>query len=139
MQSAAKSCIAAKHLGWRVAFPLGGTGKPPGRKCPKKGEKLQNSPPRSDPREWGKLPQKGGKIPRTHTIFGNSLSFLSLIFLYCQGKTLKLTKDSCPLPNPLKPWKRQRNSTNFKQGKSLLKINQGNPKKTKERKDRVFP
>ena len=49
-------------LGLRVVFPLRGPGKPPGRKSPKNGEKLQNSPPRSDPRKWGKLPQKKGRI-----------------------------------------------------------------------------
>ena len=37
---------------------LRGPEKPPGRKSPKNGEKLQ-FPPRSDPRKWRKLPQKG--------------------------------------------------------------------------------
>ena len=45
-------------------------------------------------------------------------------FLFYQGKTLKLIKDFCPLPNPLKAWKKQRKNTN-NQEKSLLKINQG--------------
>ena len=39
-------------------FPLRGPGKPPGRKSPKNGEKLQNSPPRSDPQKWGKITEK---------------------------------------------------------------------------------
>ena len=63
-----------------------------------------------------------------------TLSFLSLVFLSYQGKTLKSTKDFCSLPNPLKPWKNQRKHTNS-QGTSLLKINQGIPKN--QRKDRV--
>ena len=43
----------------RVVFPLlRGPGKPPGRQPPKNGEKLQNSPPRSDPRKWGKITKK---------------------------------------------------------------------------------
>ena len=77
----------------------------------------------------------GGRV-RAVPVFGSGgssakgdffLSFLSLIFLFYQGKTLKLTKDFCLLPNPLKPWKKQRKSTN-NQGNSLLKINQGIPK-----------
>ena len=46
----------------RVVFPLRGPGKPPGRKYPKNGEKLQNSPPQSDPRKWGKIAPKITKI-----------------------------------------------------------------------------
>ena len=46
-------------------------------------------------------------------------------------KNLKLTKDFCPLPNPLKPWKNQRKRTND-QGNSLLKINQGIPEKARK-------
>ena len=57
-------------------------------------------------------------------------------FLFYQGKTLTLTKDFCPLPNPLKPWKKQRKYTN-NQGTSLLKINQGTSK-NQGRKDRVL-
>ena len=60
-------------------------------------------------------------------ILGKALSFLSLVFLFYQGKALKLTKDFCPLPNPLKPWKNQRKNTN-NQGNSLHKINQRVPK-----------
>ena len=52
----------------RVVFPLRGPEKPPGRKSPKNGEKLQNSPPRSDPRRWGKLPPKRGKDYSENTI-----------------------------------------------------------------------
>ena len=50
----------------RVVFPLRGTGKPPRRKSPKNGEKLQNSPPRSDPQKWGKNCPKNYK----NCIFG---------------------------------------------------------------------
>ena len=51
-----------------------------------------------------------------------TLSFLSLIFLFYQGKISNL-----PPPNPQNPWERQRKYQN-KRGNSLLKINQGNPK-----------
>ena len=54
------------YFGLRVVFPLRGPRKPPGRKSPKNGETLQNSPPRSDPRKWGKLPQKGVKLLRKY-------------------------------------------------------------------------
>ena len=67
--------------------------------------------------------------PRGREVPGTPLSFLSSIFLFYQGKTLKLTKDFCPLPNPLKPWKKQRKGTD-NQRNSLLKINQGIQKKT---------
>ena len=56
----------------------------------------------------------------------NSLSFLSLVVLFYQGKPPKLTKDFPSLPNPLKPWKKQGKHPN-NQGNSLLKFNQGNP------------
>ena len=46
----------------RVVLPLRRAGKPPGRKSPKNGEKLQNSPPRSDPRKWGKITEKLQKM-----------------------------------------------------------------------------
>ena len=60
-----------------------------------------------------------------------ALSFLSLVFLVYQGETLKLIKDFFPLPNPRKPWKNQRKHRN-NQGNSLLKINQGIPKKPRK-------
>ena len=42
-------------LALRVVFPLTEPpGSPPGQKSPKNGDKLQNSPPRSSPRKWGK-------------------------------------------------------------------------------------
>ena len=44
----------------RVVFPLRGPGKPPGRKSLKIGEKLQNSPPRSNPPKMGKNRTKKG-------------------------------------------------------------------------------
>ena len=50
------------------------------------------------------------------------LSFPSLIFLFYQGKTLKLTKDLCPLPNPLKLWKNQRKRTNNQKKNPCLKL-----------------
>ena len=53
------------------------------------------------------------------------LPFLDLSVL--PRKTLKLTKDFCPLPNPLKPRKNQTKHRN-NQGNSFLKINQGIPK-----------
>ena len=56
-----------------------------------------------------------------------ALSFHSLLFLFYQGKTLKFTKDFLSLPNPQNPWKRLRKYQN-NQGKSLLKMSQGNPK-----------
>ena len=46
----------------QVVFPLRGPGKPPGWKSPKNGEKLQNSPPRSDPRKWGKITEELQKL-----------------------------------------------------------------------------
>ena len=42
----------------QVVFPLTEPRKPPGRKFWKNGEKLQNSPPRSNPRKWGKITEK---------------------------------------------------------------------------------
>ena len=55
-------------LGLRVVCPLRGPGKPPGRKSPENGEKLQNSTPRSDPQEWGKL-QKNCTFGVIFTLF----------------------------------------------------------------------
>ena len=52
--------VLVATLALRVVFPLGGPRKPPGRRSPKNGEKLQNSPPRSDPRKWGKIAPKKG-------------------------------------------------------------------------------
>ena len=52
-----------------------------------------------------------------------------LPFLDCSVFTKenpKFTKDFPPLPNPLKPWKKQGKHPN-NQGNSLLKIYQGNP------------
>ena len=46
-----------------------------------------------------------------------------LDFSVLPRKTLKLTKESCPLPNSPKPWKNQRKRTN-NQGNSFLKIDQ---------------
>ena len=61
---------------------------------------------------------KGRHLLSTHPV----LSFLG--FPVYQGKTLKFTKDFCPLPNPSKPWKTQRKRTNS-QGNSLLKLLEG--------------
>ena len=90
---------------------------------------------RKHPRAFMPTLANFGELWRTHnSVLTNlladihqTLSFLSLIFLAYQGKPLKLTKDFCPLPNPLKPWKSQRKHRN-NQGNSLLKINQGIPK-----------
>ena len=43
-----------RPLKLRVVFPLTEPRKPPGQKSPKNGEKLQNSPPRSNPPKMGK-------------------------------------------------------------------------------------
>ena len=51
-----KSSISTQVLG--VVFPLTEPRKPPGRKSPKNGAKLQNSSPRSNPRKWGKITEK---------------------------------------------------------------------------------
>ena len=64
-------------------------------------------------------PRRGsGWYPQKHLV----LFFLG--FSVLPRKNLKLTKDFCPPPNPLKPWKNQRKRTN-NQGNSLHKINQG--------------
>ena len=42
-------------LSLRVVFPLRGAGQPLRRKCQKNGEKLQDSPPRSGPRNWAEV------------------------------------------------------------------------------------
>ena len=62
----------------RVVFPLTEPRKPPGRKSQKNGEKLQNSPPRSNPRKWGKITEK---LPKN--VFSGSI-FL-VIFRYFRG------------------------------------------------------
>ena len=41
----------------------------PGAGSPKNGEKLQNSPPRSKPRKWGKITEKLQKILRKYIFF----------------------------------------------------------------------
>ena len=64
----------------RVVFPLTEPWKPPGRKCPKNGEKLQNSPPRSNPRKKGKITEKLQKM-YFRSIFCN----FSVIFPYFRG------------------------------------------------------
>ena len=46
----------------RDLFPLRGPGKPPGRKSSKEGERLQNSPSRSDPQKRGKITEKLQKL-----------------------------------------------------------------------------
>ena len=43
---------------------------------------------------------KNGAREKMGTVYNHVLPFLD--FLFCQGKPLKLTKDFCPLPNPLK-------------------------------------
>ena len=57
-------CLAQplEAQGLQVVFPLRGPGTPPGRKSPKNGEKLQNSPLRSDPRKRGKITEKLQKL-----------------------------------------------------------------------------
>ena len=71
--------------------------------------------------------------------FFRDLHYPVLPFLYFsvyQGKTLKVTKDFCPPPNPLKPWKcSQSKHTFFQQEDSLLKINKGKPPPKKQGKD----
>ena len=52
----------------------------PGAGIPKNGEKLQNSPPRSNPRKWGKITEKLQKILRKY-IFCN----FSVIFPHFRG------------------------------------------------------
>ena len=64
----------------RVVFPLGEPWKPPGRKSPKNGKKLHNSPPRSNPRKWGKITEKLQKILRKY-IF----CIFSVIFPHFRG------------------------------------------------------
>ena len=62
----------------RVVFPLTEPRKPPGRKSPKNGKKLQNSPPRSNPPKMGKNYQKITKnTPKIHLFecFGNFSPF----------------------------------------------------------------
>ena len=51
-------------------FPLQSPWKPPGRESLKNGEKIQNPPPRSNPRKWGKITEKLQKILRKY-IFCN--------------------------------------------------------------------
>ena len=64
----------------RVVFPLRGPGKPSGRKSPKNGEKLQNSPPRSGPRKWGKITTN-----YENCIFGVSLPLFWGNFRHLRG------------------------------------------------------
>ena len=66
----------------------------------------------------------------------NTLSFLSLVFFsVLPRKTLKLTKDFCPLPNPLKPWKSRENAEITKEIPCLKLTKEF--KKTKKRKHRA--
>ena len=58
--------MSGRSLELQVGFPLRRPGKPPGRKSPKNGEKLQNSPPLSDPRNEGKITEK------LHTLYFRS-------------------------------------------------------------------
>ena len=51
------------------------------QKSPKNGEKLQNSPPQSDPRKWGKIAEKLPKNVFSELIFCNFL----VIFPYFRG------------------------------------------------------
>ena len=64
----------------RVVFPLTEPRKPSGRKSPKNGKKLQNSPPRSNPRKWGKITEKLQKM-YFRSIFCN----FSVIFPHFRG------------------------------------------------------
>ena len=47
--------------GCELFFPLQGP-EATGAEIPENGEKLQNSPPRSDPRKWENCPKKGVKL-----------------------------------------------------------------------------
>ena len=67
-------------LGLRVVFPLTEPRKPTGRESPKNGEKLQNSPPRSNPWKWGKITENHKKYSE-NTFFGN----FSVIFPHFRG------------------------------------------------------
>ena len=60
-----------------------------------------------------------------------------LDFSVLPRKNLKFTKDFRSLPNAQNPWKRQR-KYQFNQGNSLLKINQGNPKKPRKGRTGLF-
>ena len=65
----------------RVVFPPRGPGKPPGRKSPKNGENLQNSPPRSDPQKWGTNHRKNYK----NSIFGVIFPLFGANFPHFRG------------------------------------------------------
>ena len=56
-------------------------------------------------------------------------------FFCLPRKNLKLTKDFCPLPNPLKPWKSRENAQITKEIPCLKLTKEF--QKTKERKDRA--
>ena len=56
-----------------------------------------------------------------------TLSFLSLVFGFCQGKTSNSPRIFCSHRTHEILGKYRENPLNFKQGMSLLKMNQGNP------------
>ena len=59
--------------GCELFFPLEGPRSHPAGNPRKMGKTLQNSPPRSDPRKWGQLPQKRHKISPKMQFFENFL------------------------------------------------------------------
>ena len=79
-QTSVSLCVAC----FTSCFSLRGSGKPPGRKSPKNGEKLQNSPPQSDPRNLGKI-QKNCKFCFLQSAFNPPL--FSINFPIFGGRT----------------------------------------------------
>ena len=54
--------VQIRHKTYELFFHLEGPESHRGRRSPKNGEKLQNSPLRGDPRKWGKITEKLQKL-----------------------------------------------------------------------------